>query len=189
MVTLPRSETAPRGLKMRTRLDAGASATPLPALMARTCALLGPDLAIRAGIDLRLKHIAAERRWMAAMLILTSPLTVWIGSEVGAMLAATTWSAVIVRTVHHRRLLRRVAPAQVMLANELMTWQSAMHALPDSPRAEITAIPLDELRRRPIVRAIDVARACALIALAEESRMRRSRTPTAHRPPDHASDA
>ena len=115
---------------MRTRLDAGASATPLPALMARTCALLGPDLAIRAGIDLRLKPMAAERRWMAAMLILTYPLTVWIGSEVGAMLAATTWSTVIVRAVHHRRLLRRVAPAQVMLANELVTWQSAMHALP-----------------------------------------------------------
>jgi hypothetical protein len=174
---------------MRTVSVAKASATPLPALMARTCALLGPDLAIRAGIDPRLQRITAEWQWLTAVLIVGSTMAVWIGGDLGANLAAMIWSIAVARGIHHWYLLRKVAPAQVLATDEFADWQSAMHALPDRPSAEIIAAPLDELRRRPVARAIDVARTCAFIALAEESRLRRIRTPAAHRPPDHASDA
>jgi len=174
---------------MRTGTEIGASATSLPALMARTCALLGPDLAIRAGMDPRLQRITAEWQWFTAVLIVGSTMAVWIGGDLGANLAALTWSIAVARGIHHWYLLRKVAPAQVLATDEFADWQSAMHALPDRPSAEIIAVPLDELRRRPVVRVIDVARTCALITLAEESRLRRNRTPTPNQPPDHVSNA
>lgn len=162
---------------MRTVSVAEGSATSLPVLMARTCVLLGPDLAIRAGIDPRLQRITAEWQLFTAVLIVGSTMAVWIGGDLGANLAAMTWSIAVARGIHHWYLIRKVAPAQVLATNELVDWLSAMHALPDRPSAEIIAVPLDELRRRPVVRAIDVARTCALITLAEESRLRRNRTP------------
>jgi len=97
--------------------------TPLQPYIERTCVLLGPRLALQAGLDPRIGRAAWELRWVVGSVVLALGLAV-AGLLPVAETSLLALSAVLVKSAWYWHQVRRVAPDRRMVEAiaELQMW-------------------------------------------------------------------
>ena len=136
-------------------------------MMARTIELLGPELAVGAGVDLRVQRIPRERRWLAGLGLGTALLMRMLDAGAAQLLLALVLSITIVRLLAHRALLHRLAPMRTLDADEMARWRMHVHALTCPPHPKLLQVAESQFAQGGPVRIHELAQACTQIAVAE----------------------
>jgi hypothetical protein len=136
-------------------------------MMARTIELLGPELAVVAGVDPRVQRIPQERLWLAALGIGTALLMPLLGAGAAQALLALAISIAITRRLVHRALLHRLAPKRTLDADEMARWRMHVRALTCPPHPKLLQVAESQFAQGGPVRIHELARACTQIAVAE----------------------
>lgn len=136
-------------------------------MMARTIELLGPELAVVAGVDPRVQRIPRERLWLAGLGLGVALLMPMIDAGAAQLLLALVLSITIVRLLAHRVLLHRLAPKRTLDADELARWRMHVRALTCPPHPKLLQVAESQFAQGGSVRIHELARACTQIAVAE----------------------
>ncbi len=136
-------------------------------MMARTIELLGPELAVVAGVDPRVQRIPRERLWLAGLGASTALLMPLLEAGAAQALLALAMSMTITRLLVHRSLIHRLAPKRALDADELAQWRMHVRELTCPPHPKLIQVAESQFAQGGPVRIHELARACTQIAVAE----------------------
>lgn len=136
-------------------------------MMARTIELLGPELAVVAGVDPRVHRIPQERAWLSGLGLFTALLMPILDAGAAQLLLALAISITITRLLVHRALLHRLAPKRALDTDELSRWRMHVRALTCPPHPKLLQVAESQFAQGGPVRIHELARACTQIAVAE----------------------
>lgn len=136
-------------------------------MMARTIVLLGPELAVVAGIDPRVQRIPRERLWLAGLGLGTGALTPLVGAGTAQVLLALALSITITRLLVHRVLIQKVSPKRTVDANELARWRQHVRSLTFPPHPHLLKRAEANVAHQGCVRIPELVEACSQIAITE----------------------